>query len=130
MLEEEEIDKRVRSFFWPVKMEDIETTEEGKLVVPLHFPSGRWVPSTLLSATKWIHRHENAAALREYGGTYILAQMKLNQWADKFEEDEEVPPTPDDWLEGPLVYDVTDDTDPPIETEVTYYQSGSNMYYQ
>jgi len=110
-------EKRITSFFWPVRLEEIETLEDNRQAVNLNFPSSRWVPATKTSAIKWLLKHENAAGLREYDGTYMVVKCILGMtWEERYAEIEEVPEMPDEWLEPPVVYDLIDEDNMPQET--------------
>ncbi|MAZ97680.1 MAG: hypothetical protein CMP53_09185 [Flavobacteriales bacterium] len=110
-------DNRIKSFYWPVKVEDMETNEDGRPILSLNFTSSRWVPRTKVSAIKWLLKHPNAAALREHDGTYIVAKCVLGlTWDERYAEVEEIPEMPEDWIEPPIVYDQIDEENPPQET--------------
>ena len=80
-------EKRIKSFFWPIRIEDIETNEEGRQVISVNFPSSRWVPNTKVSGVKWLLKHPNAAGLREYDGTYVVAKCILGAtWDERYAE--------------------------------------------
>ena len=83
-------EKRIKSFFWPVRMEDVETLDDGRMVVTLNFPSSRWVPANKTSALRWLLKHENAAGLREYDGLYLVAKFNIGMtWVERYAEVEE-----------------------------------------
>ena len=109
-------EKRIKSFFWPVRMEDVETLDDGRMVVTLNFPSSRWVPANKTSALRWLLKHENAAGLREYDGLYLVAKFNIGMtWEERYAEVEEIPEMPEDWMEPPVVYDLTDEDNTPQE---------------
>ena len=110
-------EKRIKSFFWPIKLEDIETNEEGRQVISINFPSSRWVPNTKVSGIKWLLKHPNAAALRKHDGTYVVAKCQLGlTWEERYAELDEEPEKPENWIEPPIVYDQMDGTNTPQET--------------
>ena len=74
----EEIDWRVTYFYWPVREEQIVTAENGRNYVELNFSEPRWVPTSFLSAKKWVLRHPNSAGLRQGADRLVIVKCKLS----------------------------------------------------
>ena len=111
--EVEEIDWRVTHFWWPVREEQIFTSEiDGRNYVELNFGAARWVPTTLTSAKKWALRHPNAAGLREGADRLVIVKCKLSPTWDEFvqrriDEGKEVPEKEEGSYDPPYIEDQT-----------------------
>ncbi|MDA8837863.1 hypothetical protein N9N26_01205 [Candidatus Poseidoniales archaeon] len=110
---EEEIDWRVTHFWWPVREEQIYTSEiNGRNYVELNFGAARWVPKTLTSAKKWVLRHPNSAGLREGADRLVIVKCKLSPTWDEFvesriEQEKEVPEKDEGSYDPPYIEDQT-----------------------
>lgn len=112
-IEEEEIDWRLTHFWWPVREEQIYTSElNGRNYVELNFGAPRWVPKTLTAAKKWVLRHPNAAGLREGTDRLVIVKCKLSPTWDEFvqrriDEEREVPEKDEGAYDPPYTEDQT-----------------------
>jgi len=109
---EEEPDFRVTKFFWPVPFDQIIKDENGDIFIDFNFATTRWVPTTLSSAKKWLHRHPNAAALKKDQTRIVLLGFKLTPTWEEFvekriEEGREVPERDENSYDPPYIEDQT-----------------------
>ena len=108
----EEIDWRVTYFYWPVREEQIVTAENGRNYVEFNFSEPRWVPTSFLSAKKWVLRHPNSAGLRQGADRLVIVKCKLSPTWEEFvqrriDEGKEVPEKEEDSYDPPYIEDQT-----------------------
>ena len=111
--EVEEIDWRVTHFWWPVREEQIFTSEiDGRNYVELNFGAARWVPTTLTSAKKVGASSSKRRRTPEGADRLVIVKCKLSPTWDEFvqrriDEGKEVPEKEEGSYDPPYIEDQT-----------------------